>query len=367
MTKEELFHSLILQKVPNLGDASAKKLIHNAGSASAVFKEKKSKLIKIDGIGEFKLKELHNTDYFALAEREIDFIENNKIAVSFFKDENYPENLKHCIDGPILFFHRGNINFNRKRIVSIVGTRKITTYGSSFCENLVDELAPLDVVIVSGFAYGVDITAHKAAIKNNLQTIGCLAHGLNQMYPKTHKKYMDEVEYNGGFITEFWSSDAFDRTNFLKRNRIIAGISDATIVIESAEKGGSLVTAELANSYSRDVFAVPGRVTDSQSRGCNNLIKTNRAHLLTSAADLVYILNWKLEDEKKKPIQKQLFIELFDDEKKIFNLLKSKEKAHLDEIAIACEMPVYKATTLLFDLELKGIVKPLPGKIFELS
>jgi DNA processing protein len=366
VTKEELFHTLVLQKVPNLGDASAKKLIHKAGSASAVFTEKKNKLLKIDGIGAFKLKELHNTNYFALAEQEIRFIEDNNVSVSFFMDEDYPENLKHCIDGPVVFFHRGNINFNRKRIVSIVGTRKITTYGSAFCEKLVEDLAPLDVVIVSGFAYGVDIAAHKAAVKNKLQTIACLAHGLNQIYPKTHKKYVNEVEYNGGFITEFWSSDAFDKTNFLKRNRIIAGISEATIVIESAEKGGSLVTSEIANSYSRDVFAVPGRITDSQSQGCNNLIKTQRAHLLTSVADLVYILNWKLDEEKKKPVQKQLFVELTDEEKVIFNYLKTKEKAHLDELAIACETPIFKATSLLLNLELKGLVKPLPGKMFEI-
>lgn len=367
MTKEELFHTLILQKVPNLGDASAKKLIHKAGSASAVFSEKKSKLLKIDGIGEFKLKELHNKEYHTLAEQELNYIEENNIKTCFFKDETYPENLKHCIDSPILLFQRGNINLNRKRIISIVGTRKVTTYGSTFCENLVEQLAALDVVVVSGFAYGVDIVAHKAAIKNKMQTVACLAHGLNQIYPKTHNRYMEEVEYNGGFLTEFWSSDPFDRTNFLKRNRIIAGISEATIVIESAEKGGSLVTAEMANSYNRDVFAVPGRVTDNQSQGCNNLIKTQRAHLLTSVADLVYILNWKLEEEKKKPIQKQLFVELTDEEKTVFNYLKSEEKAQLDELAIKCEMPIFKATSLLLNLELKGLVKPLPGKIFELS
>jgi DNA processing protein len=230
-----------------------------------------------------------------------------------------------------------------------------------------EQLAPLDPVIVSGFAYGVDITAHKAAVKNGLQTIGCLAHGLNQIYPKTHQKYVKEVEHKGGFITEFWSSDAFDKTNFLKRNRIIAGISEATIVIESAEKGGSLVTAELANSYNRDVFAVPGRVNDSQSKGCNNLIKTQRAHLLTSAADLVYILNWKLEEKSPKPIQKQLFVSLNDDEKIVFNYIKDNPKAHLDAIAYDCQIPIFKATTLLLDLELKGLVYPLPGKIFELT
>ncbi|MEX2349669.1 MAG: DNA-processing protein DprA, partial [Flavobacteriaceae bacterium] len=253
MKKDELFYTLILQKVSNLGDASAKKLIQKLGSAEAIFKEKKSNLLKIDGIGTFKLKELDSKDFFALAEAEMRYIEDNSLDYFHFKDEKYPEKLKHCLDGPILFFQRGNIDLNNKRILSIVGTRKVTTYGSAFCERLIEELAPLNPIIVSGFAYGVDIAAHKAAIKNNLQTIACLAHGLNQVYPKTHSKYVKDVENNGGFISEFWSSDAFDRTNFLQRNRIIAGISDATIVIESAAKGGSLVTAELANSYNRDV------------------------------------------------------------------------------------------------------------------
>tara|TARA_R110002072_G_scaffold235697_10_gene393430 strand:+ start:2525 stop:3637 length:1113 start_codon:yes stop_codon:yes gene_type:complete len=367
VTKDDLFYTLVLQKVPNLGDASAKKLIQKAGSPEAVFKEKKSNLLKIDGIGTLKLKDLGSKDFFALAEEEIQFIEENKIKTCFFKDEDYPEKLKHCIDGPILFFQRGNINLNKKRIISVVGTRKVTSYGSAFCEQLIEELAPLDPIIVSGFAYGVDITAHKAAIKNGLQTIACLAHGLDQIYPKTHKRYVKEVAHHGGFITEFWSSDDFDRTNFLKRNRIIAGISEATLVIESAEKGGSLVTAELANSYNRDVFAVPGRVNDSQSKGCNNLIKTQRAHLLTSAADLIYILNWQLDETRPKVIQKQLFVELNNDEKVIFNYLKENSKAHLDTIAYDCKMPIFKATTLLFDLELKGLVKQLPGKSFELN
>lgn len=366
MTKEELFHTLVLQKVPNLGDASAKKLIQKAGSPEAVFKEKKSNLLKIDGIGAYKLKELGSKDCYASAEEELKFIEINQIKTVYFKDDAYPEKLKHCLDGPILYFQRGNINLNNKRIISIVGTRKVTTYGSSFCEQFIEELAPLDPIIVSGFAYGVDITAHKAALKNGLQTIACLAHGLNQIYPKSHQKYVNEVEHHGGFITDFWSSDAFDKTNFLKRNRIIAGVSEATVVIESAEKGGSLVTAELANSYNRDVFAVPGRVSDSQSKGCNNLIKSQRANLLTSAADLVYILNWQLEEKKPKVIQKQLFVALNDDEKLIFNYLKEHPKAHLDAIAIQCKMPIYKATTTLLDLELKGLVRPLPGKMFEL-
>ena len=202
-------------------------------------------------------------------------------------------------------------------------------------------------------------------MNQGLQTIGCLAHGLNQIYPKVHKKYVAKMEENGGFITEFWSSDSFDRNNFLKRNRIIAGMSEATIVIESAEKGGSLVTADIANSYNREVFAVPGRATDNQSQGCNDLIKSQQARLLTSAADIVYMLGWELENNAQKPQQTQLFVELTDEEKIIFNYLKTKDKEVLDTIALACNMPTFKIATLLLGMELKGLIRPLPGKLFQ--
>lgn len=193
-----------------------------------------------------------------------------------------------------------------------------------------------------------------------------MAHGLNQIYPKVHKKYVAEVENNGGFYTDFWSTDAFDRKNFLKRNRIIAGLSEATIVIESAEKGGSLVTADIANSYDREVFAVPGRITDSQSIGCNNLIKFQKAHLLSNPLDVPYILNWQLEDEKKPAVQKQLFVELNDDEKVIYNYLKENGKEILDVIALGCNIPTYKLAGILLNMELKGVIRPLPGKQFEI-
>lgn len=275
------------------------------------------------------------------------------------------EKLKHCLDGPILFFQKGNIDLENKKIISIVGTRKITTYGISFCKKLVKDLAPLNPVIISGFAYGIDICAHKSAIENGLQNIACLAHGMNKIYPKAHQKYMSKVSQNGEFISEFWSSDVFNRNNFLKRNRIIAGMSQATIVIESAAKGGSLVTADIANSYSRDVFAVPGRATDTQSQGCNMLIKTHQANILTSAADLVYQLGWDLDQIKKPRPTPEVFSSLDEQEKIIFEFLKDKDKALLDAIAIGCEIPTYKAAQVLLKLEMKALVRPLPGKLFQ--
>lgn len=366
LSKNELRYTLALQRIPNLGDISAKKLIRKMGAAEAVFKEKKSTLAKIEGIGLLRLKDLHLKKQLEEADEELQFIEDNHIRYSYFLDKTYPERLKHCIDGPILLFQRGNIDLAGKKVISIVGTRKITSYGNTFCQNLVEEIAPLNPVIVSGLAYGIDICAHKAALENNLQTIGCLAHGLNQIYPKTHKKYVGKIEENGGFITEFWSSDDFVPANFLKRNRLIAGLSEATIVIESAEKGGSLVTADIANSYNREVFAVPGRATDQQSSGCNNLIKQQKAHLLTSAADIVYMLGWELK-EAQKPKQTQLFVELDEDEKAVFRFLKDKEKELLDVIALECNLPAYKTASVLMNMEIKGVVRPLPGKLFQLA
>ncbi|MGK0385558.1 MAG: DNA processing protein, partial [Patiriisocius sp.] len=353
------------QRTPNLGDTSAKKLLRHIGSAEGIFKEKRSNLLKIDGIGAFKIKELQEAILLDLAEAELKYIEANNISHSYFKDNHYPEQLKHCLDGPILFFQDGNIDLGNKKILSIVGTRKITSYGTSFCEKLIAELAPLNPVIVSGFAYGIDICAHKAALANGLQNIACLAHGMNQIYPKAHKKYMTRVLENGGFISEFWSSDRFERNNFLKRNRIIAGMSEATIVIESAEKGGSLVTADIANSYGREVFAVPGRATDSQSAGCNMLLKTHQARIVTSAADIIYNLGWELEAYQKPAQQTQLFVELLPEEKVIHKYLKDKDKELLDAIAIGCSLPTYKVAQLLLQLEMKGLVRPLPGKLFQ--
>jgi len=365
LTTKELLYTLALQRVPNLGDRSAKKLLRVVGSAEEIFREKKTTLLKIDGIGNLKLKELQEHQLLPEAEDELNYIQKNKIEYRYFLDDLYPERLKHCNDGPILFFQRGNIDLRTKKLISIVGTRKATSHGIQFCQQLIKDLAPLQPVVVSGFAYGVDIAAQRAAMDNGLQTIGCLAHGLGQIYPKVHKKYVSKVEENGGFITEFWNSDSFERNNFLKRNRIIAGLSEATIVIESAEKGGSLVTADIANSYHREVFAVPGRTTDRQSRGCNDLIKSQQAHLLDSAADLIYMLGWDLKENKSTPRQTQLFVKLTQEEQTIWDYLKNKEKELLDIIALECKLPTFKVAALLLTMELKGVIKPTPGNYFE--
>lgn len=364
MNDEELFHVLALLQVEGVGDVISKKLVAHCGSASAVFKSKTTQLASIDGIGSVLLKNLKNKLVFEKAEKEMKFLADNSINVSYFQDETYPERLKHCIDGPVLLFTSGNINLRNRKTISIVGTRQITSYGTEFCKKLIADLAPLDPIIISGFAYGVDIIAHQAAMEHNLQTIGVLAHGLNQIYPKTHKKYVSKMEENGGFMTEFWSSSNPEKENFVKRNRIVAGISEATIVIESADKGGSLITANIANDYNRDVFAVPGRITDKYSQGCNTLIKTQKANLLSSAADLIYILNWDIKKEVK-PVQKQLFVSLDDEEQLVYNFLQKNGKELLDTIALHCNLPIFKISGLLLNMELKGVIRPLPGKLFE--
>ncbi len=364
MTEQDLFHLLALQQVEGVGDIVAKKLINHCGDAAAVFKTKSAQLAAIDGIGSVLLQKLKDKTIFEKAEKELQFIKSQEIDVLCFQDENYPDRLKHCIDGPVLLFTSGKIDLKNKKIISIVGTRKITSYGMEFCRKLIEDLAPLDPVIVSGFAYGVDIFAHQLAMEHNLQTIGVVAHGLNQIYPKEHKKYVAKVEQNGGFMTEFWSSSNPEKENFVRRNRIVAGISEATIVIESADRGGSLITANIANDYNRDVFAVPGRTSDKYSQGCNNLIKTQKANLLTSAADLVYILNWDIQN-KAKPVQKQLFVTLENDEQKVYDYLLKNGKELMDIIALRCDFPIYKISGMLLNMELKGVIRPLPGKLFE--
>ena len=364
MTDDQLYYLLALLKVEGIGDIMAKKLLLHCVTAKDVFDAKPAQLSKIDGVGAVLIKNLKDKTVFESAEKEMQFIKKNAIEVLFYQNDDYPEKLKHCIDGPVLLFSSGNIDFTNRKIISIVGTRQISAYGTEFCKKLIADLAPLNPIIVSGFAYGVDIVAHQAAVDSNLQTIGVLAHGLNQIYPKVHNKHVAKIEKNGGFLTEFWSNSSPEKENFVRRNRIVAGMSEATIVIESADRGGSLITANLANDYNRDVFAVPGRTSDKMSQGCNNLIKTQKANLLTSAADIIYMLNWDLET-KTKPIQKQLFVQLDFEEQLIYDFLNQNGKELLDIIALRCELPIYKISGMLLNMELKGVIRPLPGKLFE--
>ncbi|NER09867.1 DNA processing protein [Muriicola jejuensis] len=365
MRNEEVISLLRLQAIPNIGEISARKLILRCGSAEEVFGEKRSTLLKLKGIGKTITHHLYDSRYQRMAEKELRFASEQGIEVIPFSDDRYPPYLNHCPDAPLILFTRGHIDLKGKKVISIVGTRNMTRQGGDFCRRIVQELKSLDPVIVSGFAYGVDISVHRAAVESGLQTIACLAHGLNQIYPRAHERYCRSMEKNGGFLTEFWSDSKPEKNNFLKRNRIIAGMSAATVVIESAEKGGSLVTAEMANGYNRDVFAVPGRPEDQFSTGTNHLIRTQKAHLLTSAADLIYHLNWDLEESPPSGIQKKLFVQLDSTEQKVLAELERAGKSKLDDIAMKSGLAVGRTASVLLSLEMKGVVRPLPGKYFE--
>jgi len=365
MNEQELFYLLALQKVKGVGDISAKKLLRHFGSAQAVFEAAKQQKIDILGIGSFILQGINSFDDWQRVESEMKFIEKNNLQVVTIFDDIYPEKLFHAPDGPIMYFQKGNFDLRQSKIISIVGTRNITPYGKRMVAEIIEDIKEYNPIIISGLAYGVDVEAHLNALKHNLVTVGVLGHGFNRIYPSLHKKIAEKMLDNGGLISEFWSSDIVDRNNFLKRNRIVAGLSEATIIVESGEKGGSLVTADIANSYNRDVFAVPGRATDKFSIGCNNLIKRNQAILMTSAQDIIDFLQWENKPAQKN-LQLNLFVDLNPEEQKIFDFLQENGKTTLDELAVSIQMPISKTAQILLNLELNNVVSSLPGKQYEI-
>ena len=360
-----LIYKIGITQIENVGDVNAKKLIAYCGGVEAVFKEKKTALMKIPGIGSLVAQSIVNQNVIDRAKKEVEFINKYNIQTYFYLDDNYPFRLKHCEDSPIIMYSKGNMNLSQEKIISIVGTRNVTQYGKDFCNSFVESLAPLNPLVISGLAYGVDINAHRAAYKNGMQTVAALAHGLDRVYPAMHKKDVTQMMNNGGILTDFISGTNPDRQNFPRRNRIVAGIADVTIVIESAKKGGSLITADIANSYARDVFAVPGRTGDQFSEGCNKLIKANKAHLLESVKDLEYIMGWSIK-ERPKAIQKQIFVDLNPIEAQLVDLLKAG-KLNVDQIGLQAKIPVSKVSSILLNLEFSGVVKSLPGKVYELN
>jgi len=365
MNSNDIFYLLALQTIDGIGNVSARKLIDHCGSPRLVLEEKAHILEKICGVGPGITKKLKSANIFEEAELEMAFIEANNIETISYFDQDYPQRLKHCYDAPLVLFKKGNFDISNQRIISIVGTRLMTNYGRQFLKQFLEEIKNYDPIIVSGMAYGVDICAHQEALNNNLTTIGILAHGLDRIYPKPHYKIALNMEDYGGFYSEFWSGTNPERENFVKRNRIVAGISEATVVVESARKGGSLITADLANSYHRDVFAVPGRIDDLYSEGCNMLIKSNKASLISSVKDLEYILGWKTDKKKIKTVQKKLFVDLEVTEQLVFDKLNAQEKQVLDLLALECELSIQKTVSILLQLELKGLVRSLVGKWYQ--
>jgi DNA processing protein len=362
---KDLLHQIALPLVPNIGDVRAKALLETFGDAESIFRSSKKNLENIEGIGTIAANSIKHFADFKICEDEIKFIEKSKITPLFITDENYPQRLLNCYDSPTLLYYKGNADLNAAKIISIVGTRSNSDYGKNVCDKIIEDLAEQNVLIISGLAFGIDTIAHKASLKNNLKTVGVMAHGLDKVYPAQNKSLAVEMLSQGGILTDFMSGTNPDRQNFPRRNRIVAGICDALIVIESSAKGGSLITAELANSYNKDVFAIPGRVNDSRSEGCNYLIKNNKALLITSADDLLHLMNWK-ETPKKVKQQRELFIELTPDEKIITDILKERENIQIDELYFKSGLSSSAVAQALLMLEMQGVVASLPGKVFKL-
>jgi len=362
---DQLIYQIALSLAHGVGPVKSRLLLSYCGSASEIITARPDVLNKIPEISWATIKELKNPDLLRKAEQEALFVANNNVSPLFFTDPHYPERLKHCADAPILIFTRGHINFNNSHVVSIVGTRAATSYGKAFCEQLVQALVPHSPLIVSGLAYGIDVCAHRASLKSGLSTVACLAHGLDRVYPALHSTVAREMLSSGGLVTEFVSGTRPDRELFPMRNRIIAGLADCTVVVETDERGGSMITAHLAHGYGRDVFALPGRHSDTHSKGCNQLIRRHVAAILTNPNDLAEYMNWQTGGATITS-QTRLFEGLDPDEEEVVALLRASALG-LDQIAIQTGRPVSQISSLLLNLEFRGVIHAAPGKVFHLE
>lgn len=363
LNEDKKKYQIALSLIEGVGDVIGKKLLAFTGSAKAVFFAKRSELEKIEGIGKVLVKAILSNDVLARAEQELKWMKKEGVNHLFYSDKHYPNRLKQCEDAPLNLFYKGNIDWNKDKFISIVGTRKASSFGKQFTNELVKELAPYNPVIVSGLAHGVDIAAHKAALQYGLKTIAVFAHGLDKIYPSAHATIAKTIIANGCLLTDYLSGTVVLPQHFVSRNRIVAGLSDATIVVESAAKGGSLITADIANSYNREIFAVPGNPTDKNAKGCNYLIKSQQAILLESAVDIVKGLNWDVKDLR---VQQSMFVDLTDDEQKIINVLSDNE-IHIDALVEALSWGFSKVASVLLKAEFKGVIASLPGKMYKKS
>ena len=374
---DELLFQLGITLINGVGDVTAKNLIAYCGSAEAVFKVKKEHLLKIPGIAEITAERLmanvKNKEILKRAEEEIRFIEENNVQPLFFTSENYPQRLKYCHDSPIMLYFKGNTDLNAEKIISVVGTRTPTRYGSKLVEDFISELKDSGILIISGLAYGIDLAAHEASLQNGLDTVGVLAHGLDTLYPSVHYNTAQKMLKQGGLLTDYMSRTNPDKENFPSRNRVVAGMCDAVVVIESKLKGGSLITAEIANSYNKDVFAFPGRVNDDCSGGCNAFIKRNKAVMIEHAADMLYCMGWeekttlRLRSGSKGSKQIPLPLNLNEKEQQLVAILKEKENVHVDEICHSIQLSMSEVAGILLQLEFSNVIRSLPGKLYAMQ
>jgi DNA processing protein len=356
-------YQIALTLLKGIGPKKAKILLSKLENFEQIFTDSIVSIAAKTGISISVLKQMERKKALESAKIHEEYNQKHGIKSHFYLDSTYPRRLKECEDAPLILFSKGNMDLNQNKIVSIVGTRNATPYGKEVCEELINGLANKNILVVSGMAYGIDICVHQLCVKNDIETVGVLGHGLDRLYPSIHKNTAQRMLSNGGLLTEFLPGTKPDKENFPMRNRIVAGMTDATIVVESKESGGSLITAELANEYNRDVFAFPGNVGQIYSKGCNNLIAKQQAHLVTGSADFLKLMQW--DEDEKKGVQTQLFEDLTDDEEKIMNLFSVQTEIEMDVISIRTQFPASKTSVLLFNLEMKGMVKSLPGKKYK--
>jgi len=361
---DTLLYRIGITLIPGIGNMNAKKLIAWCGDPALVFKEPKRDLLKIPGMARILNSDINLQQLLIRAEQEMTFIRNSGIKPLYYYDDDYPEKLKHCADSPLMLYYKGLEGIFNKKILAIVGTRKATSYGQHICKEIVKDLENENIVIVSGMAYGIDSCAHRMALSCGLETIGVLGHGLDRIYPSENRNMAARMLEQGGLLTEFMSQSIPDRENFPKRNRIIAGLSDAVLVVESAGKGGAIITAEIASSYNRDVFAVPGSIHNEYSDGCHLLIRRNIAALARSADDIRYSMGWEGKAEKQKS-KAELLSKYDHEEKIILRIILEKVRAPIDDIVLISGLGATKAASVLLKLEFEGVISGLPGKLYE--
>jgi DNA processing protein len=365
-TPDEIRYQIALLEIEMVGATVARKLIDLFGSAEAIFKASSKEFQTLGAIGNSIKTGIHDASLLSLADAQLKFAEQQHTEIISYYDSAFPNRLKQCNDAPLILYQKGHAQLNHEKMIAIVGTRMNTDYGKSFCKELVNALAQYQPLIVSGLAYGIDQIAHQSALDNGLTTLAVMGTGLDKIYPAEHRNLSYQILENGALLTENKINTKPDKENFPKRNRIVAGMVDAVVVIESSEKGGSLITARLANDYNRDVFALPGKVTDRQSSGCNALIKNNQAILLHTPEEIAITLGWKRIAEQPKIIQKQLFADLNPEEERIMHVLQNGQQS-IDDLSVEAGMAMSRLSTQLLMLEMKGLVKQLPGKQYQLA
>lgn len=365
-TDTNTLYQLALTFVKDVGPKTARNLLSHFGTAEAIFNASVKDLTKVAGLGPVRAKAFKESEALKRAEQELTYIQKESIKPLWIGDEGYPTRLKRCNDAPLLLYTKGDVSLNFDKSIAIVGTRKYTDYGQRICEHLVEDLRTVaGVAVISGLAAGIDTIAHKAAVSNNIATVGVLGHGHDRIYPASNKNLAKEMLGQGGVLTEFPSGTIPDKTNFPMRNRIVAGMSDVTVVVESDIKGGAMITARVASSYNRDVVAYPGRIFDSRSSGCNELIRTNVAAMITKTEDLLELMNW--DTPHQVAAQTQLFLDLSPEQQKLIDILQEKDSVHTDQLLDASGMTSSQMAGVLLQLELQGLVKALPGKFYRLD